>query len=108
MFLYGTADQSAVRSVYHTIEKSNTIPTFKVGSITCALKSSIRAKFWSQEKRAFANGAQEDLVRLHILLTSILNLVAANDNGSAASDPIRPLLAEAADTIQRVIPIEAR
>lgn len=103
MYLYGTADKSAVRSVYH-ICATSTLPTFKLGSITCALKSSIRAKIWAEQKRGFAKG-QEDLVRLHILLNSILKLAAIRKNG--ASDPIQPLLAEATETIQRLLQVDA-
>jgi hypothetical protein len=107
MYLYGTADKSTIRSVYHTIEKSNTIPNFKIGSITCAQKSLIRAKFWAQQRRAFADDMQEDLVRLHVLLTSILRLAATNDMEGQTFVPLQPLLAEVAETVQRIIETDA-
>lgn len=104
-FLLGSSDKSALRSIYHITETSSSIPVFKIGGMTCALKSSIRAKFWEQQRSAFPTPIQEDLVRLHILLTSILRVAAANDNGDTAThtDHTRPLLVEAAQTIQRVL-----
>jgi hypothetical protein len=111
LFLYGSSDKSAVRSVYHIVETSNTIPTFKLAGFTCARKSSIRAKIWLHEARAWEAGKQEELVRLHILLTSILRHVSTTDSdGHAGSGSdqahLWPLVAEAARTIQRALKVE--
>ena len=55
LFIEGTDDKSAIRSMYHRTETSNTIPTFKQGSMTYARKSTIRATIWMQESRACVN-----------------------------------------------------
>lgn len=107
-FMEGTDDKRAVRGMYHRTKNSNTIPTFKLGSMTCALKSSIRATIWMQEKRAWRSEEQELLVRSHILLTSILTLLSghnghANDNYDQAQ--LSALMAEAATILQRVLRI---
>ena len=112
LHLHGTADRSAVRSVYHILETSRTIPTFKLGAFTCARKSSIRAKIWLHETRAWEGSKQEDLVRLHILLTSILRHVFTIDSdghvGSGSDQAhLWPMVAEAARSIQRVVKMEA-
>src|SRR5882762_10489027 len=64
-YMHGTSDKNSIRSMYHRTETSNTIPTFKLGSTTCARKSSIRATIWMQEKRAWRSEEQELLVRAH-------------------------------------------
>ena len=112
LFLHGTTDKSAIRSIYHIVETSNTIPTFKLGAFTCARRSSIRAKLWLQESRAWEGSKQEELVRLHILLTSILRHVSTTDSdghaGSGSDQALLwPLVAEAAKVIQRVVKVEA-
>jgi len=109
VYLYGTSDRNAIRSVYHLTEKSNTIPTFKLGSMTCARKSSIRATVWMQEKRAWKGEQQELLVRMHVLLSGIITLMSAH--GKNATDErdhakLLALLMEAATTIQRVLQIK--
>jgi len=105
VFFEGTADQSAIRSMYHRLEKSNTIPIFKLGSLTCARKSSIRATIWMQERRAWRSEEQELLVRVHILLNSILtSLAEPNQHTVPGHDRmLSPLMAEAARTIQRIL-----
>ena len=108
LYLRGTSDKNAIRSMYHLTETSNTIPTFKQGAMTCALKSSIRATIWMQEKRAWRSEEQELLVRAHVLLNSILTLMSghnghANDNHGRAQ--LSDLMAEAERTIQRVLQI---
>lgn len=71
----GTDDARAVRSMFNMLENSNTIPWFKLGSRTCVRMSSLRAKIWSQEKRAWARHDQELLVQTHILLSSLVPLL---------------------------------
>ncbi len=109
LHMLGTCDKNAIRSMYHRTETSNTLPTFKLGAMTCALKSSIRATIWMQEKRAWRGTMQEDLVRLHILFSSILTFLAER-NGNVTVDrdeaQLRALLAETAMTIRRVMQIE--
>jgi hypothetical protein len=109
LHMLGTCDKNAIRSMYHRTETSNTIPTFKLGSMTCALKSSIRATIWMQEKRAWRGAMQEDLVRLHTLLSSLL-AVLSERNGNVIGDrdetQLKAILAEAARTIRCVIQIE--
>jgi hypothetical protein len=105
LFMEGTDDKSAIRSMYHRTETSNTIPTFKQGSMTYARKSTIRATIWMQESRAWESALQEDLVRVHILLRSILaSLAESNEHTVPGHDwTLSPLMAEAARTIQRVL-----
>jgi hypothetical protein len=104
----GTDDEKAVRSMFHVLETSNTIPSFKIGARTCVRMSSVRATFWMQEKRAWRGEDQELLVRVHILLNSILTLVSEH-NGNAIDERdqahLLPLIAAAARTIQRVLQI---
>jgi hypothetical protein len=101
LFTDDTDDKSAIRAMYHRTETSNTVPTFKWGSLTCARKSSIRAVIWMQESRAWKGALQEDLVRVHILLNSLLaSLSEQNDNNQTLL-----LMAEAARTIQRLLQI---
>jgi hypothetical protein len=105
LFTEGTDDKSAIRGMYHRTLKSSTVPTYKWGSMTCARKSAIRAKIWSQESRAWKGALQEDLVRVHILLSSILtSLAEPNEHTVPGHDrTLSPLMAEAARTIQRVL-----
>jgi len=109
-YVHGTCDKSAIRSMYHLTgsSRTRTIPIFKLGSMTCALKSGIRGSIWSQQRRAWGN-MQEELVRLHILLSGILALLSKRD-GRAASDQdeaeLRAFLAEGAKTICRVIEMD--
>jgi hypothetical protein len=104
LFTDATDDKSAIRSMYHRTHKSNTIPTFKWGSLTCARRSSIRAVIWMQESRAWQGALQEDLMRVHILLSSILASLAENEHSMNGHDrALTPLMAEVAKTIQRVL-----
>jgi hypothetical protein len=107
LFTEGTDDKSAIRSMYHRTLKSNTVPTYKWGSLTCARKSAIRATIWSQESRAWKGALQEDLVRVHILLSSILASLAEQNEHTVPSHDrtLSPLMAEAARTIQRLLKI---
>lgn len=104
-FMEGTDAQHAIRRWYH-ITTSSTFPTFKLGSVTCALKSTIRAHIWMQQKkRAWKTEDQELLVRVNILLTSILTMIEpdghANDNYDRAH--LSAVIAETAKTIHRLL-----
>jgi hypothetical protein len=106
LHMLGTCDKAAIRSMYHRTETSNTIPTFKLGSMTCALKSSIRATIWMQEKRAWRGEMREDLVRLHILLSGLLTLLAGRSGNVAGDDAqLGAILAESVKTIRHVMQI---
>ena len=71
-YLHGDRDKSSIRTTYHWLESSRSIPAYKWGSMWCARKSSILATIWGQERRAWTGDQQEDLVRVHIPLSSIL------------------------------------
>jgi hypothetical protein len=107
MFIHGTMDKPTIRSVYHRTETSNTIPTFKLGAMTCARKSAIRATIWMQEKRTWKSDDQELLVRVNMLLNNILTLIEphhhANDNRNRAE--LSLAVAEAMKTIHRLLHI---
>jgi hypothetical protein len=66
-------------------------------------KSTFRAKIWMAERRAWQGESQEDLVRLHILLSSLLELLS-DARGDRAQ--LRLITAEAIKTMQRVLQIE--
>jgi len=103
-FLHGTPDEA--RGVYHIVESTNTFPTFRYGSRLAARKSVIRATFWAQERRAFRDQKEEDLVRLGVLLTQ---LRAIGESAFITSDSPNEkqlwtmLLIETMRTIDRVV-----
>jgi hypothetical protein len=104
-FMEGSDAGSAVRRWYHITATAN-FPSFKLGSVTCALKSTIRASIWMQQKkRARWNEEEELLVRTHVLLSSILTMIEpnghANDNHGRAH--LSEVMAETATTIRRVL-----
>ena len=107
-FVYGTDERSAIRSVYHLT--SGRFPSFKLGSMTCALKSTIRASIWMQQrKRAWRGHMEEEFVRLHVLLSGILALLAER-NGHSGGDrddtQLRALLTEGTKTIREMIEMD--
>jgi hypothetical protein len=103
-FLYGTREKA--RSVFHVASSSNTLPIFHFGSRLAARKSVIRATFWAQERRAFRDQKEEDLVRLGVLLVQLGTIIR-----TAYAEPSAPreaelwmlLLSETARTIDRVV-----
>jgi hypothetical protein len=103
----GKDDQKSVRSMYHVLARSNTIPSFKIGSQTCVQMSSVRAKFWSQEKRAWAeNPEQELLVKTHLLLTSALPLLIDLGSKQIGEHDLRRLIgmtSEAVPVLQQLL-----
>jgi hypothetical protein len=106
-FMEGTEAQHAIRRWYHITTTSN-FPTFKLGSVTCALKSTIRAHIWMQQKkRAWKTEDQELLVRINSLLISIMAMIEpdghANDNHDHAH--MSAVMAETAKTINRLLHI---
>jgi hypothetical protein len=105
-FLFGTPDK--VRSVYHIVETTNSLPTFPFGGKIAASKSAIRATFWSKQKRAWTDENQETLVRLHILLTQILVLSASPDHALSRHElrndiELLAIIAEARKTIAMLL-----
>jgi hypothetical protein len=106
-FMEGTDAPDALRRWYHITTTSN-FPTFKLGSVTCALKSTIRAHIWMQQKkRAWRREEEELLVRINILLTSILTMIEpnghANDNHDRAH--FSAVITETTRTIHRLLQI---
>jgi hypothetical protein len=70
-WLFGAPER---RRLYHLAETSK-FPTLKIGSKIAIQKSVVRAFFWSQQSRAFANDNVEKLVRLRLLLLKLLELM---------------------------------
>ena len=81
-WLFGSPER---RRLYHLIETSRGIPTFRLGSKIAAQKSIMRAAFWAQQKRAFSNDNVETLVRLRLLLVKTLEVLGASDGNIAAT-----------------------
>jgi hypothetical protein len=64
------------RKLYHLAETSNSLPVTRViGSRITARKSIIRAAFWAQERRAFSDEKEEELVQLGVLLIRLIALI---------------------------------
>jgi hypothetical protein len=106
VWLFGTPNKA--RSIFHLVETSR-LPTFRIGSQIAARKSILRAFFWSQERRAFQDHKDEDLVRLGALLPRLGELIrAAYDAPTAPRDMQvwRLLLVETVRTIDRILKSE--
>jgi hypothetical protein len=82
IWLFGTPER---RRLYHLIETGRGIPTFRLGSKIAAQKSVLRAAFWAQQKRAFANDNIEQLVRFRLLLLKSREVIDASDRTVAAT-----------------------
>jgi hypothetical protein len=80
IWLFGTSER---RRLYHLIETSRGIPTFRLGSKIAAQKSVLRAAFWAQQKRAFSNDNVETLVRLRLMLLKTREVTGASDGNVA-------------------------
>ncbi|WP_284272121.1 hypothetical protein [Bradyrhizobium iriomotense] len=102
-FVLGKTDIAAIRQIYYVTEQTTSLPWFKFGGRTCARKSSIRAKFWSQERRAWGSQEQELLARTHVLLSSALPLMSSNDNGPDEQARLGAITAEAVTTIKQLL-----
>jgi hypothetical protein len=63
------------KKFYHLAEKTNTYPWFLEGSQLAIRPSTVRAHIWAQENRAFNSDEEEQLVRLSILLSKLLELL---------------------------------
>ena len=70
-WLFGAPER---RRLYHLAETSR-LPTLRVGSKIAIQKSVIRASFWAQQSRSFANDNVEELIRLRLLLLKLLELL---------------------------------
>jgi hypothetical protein len=70
IYLFGEADR---RRFYHLAETSR-LPVARLGSKLAIQKSVIRAFFWEQQSRSFANDNVEALIRLRLLLLKFLEL----------------------------------
>ena len=105
--ILGKDDPKSVRSMFHALEKSNSIPWSRgKGSQICVQMSSYRAKLWSQERRAWAERDDELLVKTHLLLSATLplmidyNLKRIND---ADLRRLTVMTAEAAATLRQLL-----
>jgi hypothetical protein len=107
--IFGSANKKAVRAVYHLLLSSNSLPAWKLGSMWCMRKSTFRAKIWMAERRAWRGEGQEDLVRLHIVLSNLLKMLSARpadlDTPGDRSE-LRLIIVEAVTTMQRVLGTE--
>jgi hypothetical protein len=102
--VFGSDDKKTLRVIYHLLSSSNSLPAWKLGSMWCMRKSTFRAKIWMAERRAWEE-SQEGLVRLHILLSSLLELLS-DARGDRAQ--LRLITAEAIKTMQRVLQLELK
>ena len=76
-WLFGAPER---RRVYHLAEKTK-LPTHTVGSKIAIRKSVIRAFFWAQQARSFANDNLEELIRLRLLLLKLRELLRPANAG---------------------------
>jgi hypothetical protein len=104
-YVFDADDKAAVRATFHILETSSSIPALKLGGMWCVYISSLNAKIWAQQKRAWPTEEGETLVRLHIILSALLPSLlaldtrAANDNSPAMVD----LVDEAVKTVDRLL-----
>lgn len=107
--VFGSDNKKAVRATYHLLGSSNSLPAWKLGSMWCMRKSTFRAKIWMAERRAWRGEGQEDLVRLHIVLSNLLKMLSARpadlDTPGDRSE-LRLIIVEAVTTMQRVLGTE--
>jgi hypothetical protein len=107
--IFGSDNKKAVRAIYHLLESSNSLPAWKLGSMWCMRKSTFRAKIWMAERRAWRGESQEDLVRLHIVLSNLLKMLSARprdlDTAGDRSE-LRLIIVEAITTMQRALRTE--
>lgn len=109
ILFHGSDDIASVRSTRNML-LSSSVPSFKLGARVCVRESTVRAKIWSQEKRAFAMQDEELLVRTHILLRAALSLLATVKSGGASPDEavqLAAVVAEAVPTIEQLIQVKA-
>jgi hypothetical protein len=111
MFYTGLDDQASMRRIFHILESSNFIPAIKGSGTWWLRKSTARATLWMHERRAWETERDEDLVRLNLLLTLLLQRLPpppANDNNRDGSqDPLPVIVIEAAATVQRLLKVPA-
>jgi hypothetical protein len=96
------------KKFYHLVETSN-FPHAYTGSQLAIRKSVVRASFWAQERKAFASEKEEELVKLGILLSKLMELIRqmpAPGNGDADTSGIHlwmALLQELLKSINRLL-----
>lgn len=99
-YLFGEADQ---RRFYHLVSSSR-LPTARLGSKIAIQKSVVRAFFWEQQSRSFANDNVEALIRLRLLLLKFLELFRpTGTRGSTGHDLDYVQLAYTAIELSRII-----
>jgi hypothetical protein len=104
--IVGRDDEPAVRSMFHVLATSNTIPFFKIGSRNAVRMSTVRAKIWSQERRAFASAESELLAKMHVLISAAAPLMTRLCHGAADEKQhveLTLILAEAGAVIERLL-----
>ena len=101
-YLFGEADR---RRFYHLVETSR-FPTARLGSKIAIQKSVVRAFFWEQQSRSFANDNVETLIRLRLLLLKFLELFRPMEaKGGTGNDLDYVQLAYTAIELSRMIRI---
>jgi hypothetical protein len=77
-WLFGAPER---RRLYHLAERTK-LPTTHVGSKIAIQKSVVRAFFWAEQSRSFANDNVEGLIRLRLLLLKLLELLRPAAGGA--------------------------
>jgi hypothetical protein len=81
----GSDDPKSVKSVFNLLEmETTTIPASKTGGRWTVYPSVLRAKRWSEERRAF--GDKELFIRVHLLLTVMMPIVAERLDQNLTAD----------------------
>jgi hypothetical protein len=100
--LFGNDDKETIRATYYLLESSNSVPSGKLGARWWVRPSTVRAKWWLQEAKAFQEADEELLAKTHILLSAIMPLLVEVCNG--ALDAEKALhLAHGVDEVTLVI-----
>jgi hypothetical protein len=59
--LYQVANKKTIRATYHVLEFSSSVPSFKLSGRWVVRLSTLKAKWWLQERKAF-EGHEEELL----------------------------------------------
>jgi hypothetical protein len=96
------------RRAYYLAERTNAYPFFPEGSQLAIRKSTVLAHIWAREKRGFTDQREEQLVKLAILLSNLLELVrhSKESGGFGGTNAIHlwmAMLQETSIAIDRVL-----
>jgi hypothetical protein len=105
LFWAGRDDRKAVKNIYHTIEKTNSIPTYLWGSMLCARKSTLYAHVWAQEKQSM-DPHQRLLVRLHTALSAVMLHLYEKQPYVEGADRLLLAIDEASHCIEQLLQTE--